>query len=385
MRIAYITDQLLPRTATDTGQMVSMASALGAAGADVTLVRPGRWFRREPGLDEIAAYYRVPPTFSIDVVRSVYPNIRGVEKLAQGLVGPLRRAAKEADVLYTRTLPILTGALLTTDRPVVYETYRPWPLQKPASTPFFRWIGRHPNFLGAVLHSALATDSYARAGVPPERLLTAHNGYDPRLLDPVLTREEARRRCGLPLEGPVVTYAGRVSMKKGLGLVLDLAEALPTTRFVLVGSEGEGPVEQRARRLSNVTVVPWQPFDRTVPYLYAADVLLIPPTRGPLEAVGNTVLPIKTFLYMAAERAIFAPDTPDLRELLVDGHNAVLVRPDDPEEARRRLSALLADTDLRTRLAAQARTDGAMLTWDRRAQRVLGFIEERLEARGHAG
>ena len=102
MRIAYVTDQVLPRTATDTRQMVSMAAALGQAGADVTLVTPARWTSEATTAEEVAAYYQVPRQFDLATVRSVYPNIRGIEKLAQGVVGPRHPAARRADLVYTR-------------------------------------------------------------------------------------------------------------------------------------------------------------------------------------------------------------------------------------------------------------------------------------------
>lgn len=378
MRIAYVTDQVLPQTATDTRQMVSMAAALGQAGAQVTLVTPQRWTRTaEPSRYAVASYYEVAPSFQMVTVRSVYPNIRGIEKLAQGLVGPYYPVARRADLVYTRTLPILLGALAAR-RPVVYETYRPWPDQQPMSRPFFRWIGQQPHFLGAVLHSRLAAGSYARAGVPKEKLLAAHNGYDPSVLRPVLTQAEARQRCGLPADRPVVVYTGRIAMKKGLDLVLEMAAARPEALFVLVGSEGRGPVERQADALENIRMVSWRAIGETAPYLYAADVLLIPPASGPLRQVGNTVLPLKTFLYMAAGRAILAPRTADLLELLRDGENAALVPPDDMAAATNRLQSLLNDAALRKRLAAAARNDVAALTWRRRARRVLAFLEDRL-------
>ncbi len=377
MRIAYLTDQLLPQTATDTEQMMSMIGGFEATGADVTLVKPEHWFEADPGRDAIAEYYQIAPTFDVVAVRSVYPNIRGIEKVAQGLVGPRHPAARRSDVLYTRTLPILLGALLVGTRPVVYETYRPWPRQQPWSAPFFRGVARHPRFLGAVLHSDLARTSYEQAGVASDRLLTAHNGYDPDRLRPRLSRTAARRQCDLPA-APTVTYAGRVTMEKGLGLLLDMARALPNVQFVIVGSEGDGEVERQAALLDNVRVVPWQPFDDTVPYLYAADVLLIPPSTKPLKEVGNTVLPMKTYLYMAAGRAILAPASPDLKELLHDRENAALVPPDSPDAAIRRLRTLLDAPDERQRLGQSARAAIEQNTWPRRAERILHFVRDRL-------
>lgn len=377
MHIAYLTDQLLPQTATDTEYMISTVAAFGEVGVEVTLVKPEHWWDPDPGRDAIAEYYQVDPTFEVASVRSVYPNIRGIEKVAQGLVGPCHPTARRADVLYTYTLPILLGALLVGTRPIVYETYRPWPYQQPWSAPLFRWIARHPRFLGAVLHSEHARTSYEDAGLDPNMLLAARAGYDPERLSPRLSRAEARTKCNLP-DRPTVTYTGRVTMGKGLDLMLDMARALPEVQFVIVGSEGQGPVEREAATLDNVRVVPWQPFDEMTLYLYAADVLLIPPSTTPLKEVGNTVLPMKTFPYMAAGRAILAPNSPDLQELLQDGENAALVPPDDPNAAIRRLRALLDEPDTRERLGAAARADIEDHTWPRRAERILHFIQRRM-------
>lgn len=378
MQIAYSTDQFLPRTATDAEQIMATVAALGSAGATVDLLLPGYAQKHSPKAKDLAAFYEVPPTFEVIALRGRTPTFRGLEKVAHGMAVPYHDIAAAADVLYTRNLPTVLAALQFGRTPVVYETYRPWPDQRPRRSPIFRWIFKHPRFLGAVLHSRLAADSYRRIGARDEQLLVAHNGYDPKRLEPMLSQEDARTRLGLPTGPRVVTYAGHVSLEKGLGLVLDIAEALPDTRFVLVGSKGDGPIEQRAATMANVTIVPWQPFGATVPYLYAADVLLIPPTRGPLEAIGNTVLPMKTFLYMAAGRTIFGPTTPDLTEVLTDGYSARLVPPDTPEVTVSALRDLLADEMLQHRLAAAARAE--VQTWNARAEHVLAFVESRLMA-----
>ena len=100
---------------------------------------------------------------------------------------------------------------------------------------------------------------------------------------------------------------------------------------MLVGSEGEGPVEAEAAALGNVRIVPWQAPGSLPAWLAAADVLLIPPSRAPLEQFRNCVLPLKLFAYFAAGRPILAPAAPDTAELLADGENALLVPPGRPD------------------------------------------------------
>jgi len=375
MRIAYVFDQLLPRTAADTEQVVNTAAALGACGVDVDLILP-----RARGVAPIDAaalgrWYDVQPYFEVHTVSSVYPAHRGLEKLGHAVMGPWAAATRDADIVYTRNVPVLLSLLATCRQPVVYEHFRPWPSQSRAMAVLFRRLARLRRPPALVMHSEFAARSYLEVGFSPKRLLVAHNGWDPRLMEPPLDRRAAQIACGLEHDGPVVVYSGHINERKGLGTLLDLAQTFTAAKFVLVGSEGHGPIEARAAGMANVVIRPWCSRRELVPYLYAADVLAVPPSSGPLQQVGNTVLPLKTFIYMAAGRAIFGPDTPDLAELLRDGDNARLVPPDDGPAARRAMAGLLADAALRERLGAAAHAQAASLTWGARASRLATFLE----------
>lgn len=377
MRIAYLNDQIFPTHETDTEQLMSMICAMGRQGACVDLIIPKTHFQPDHTVSELARHYQDSPTFSVTSVPSAYPSTRALEKVAHPLAAFLRKRIESSDVIYTRNLPAASLALTLTDKPVVYETFRPWGDQKTILRPFLKWFIRQKRLILVITHSQLAGRSFSRLGLPDRKLLPAHNGYHPSRLEPRLSQKEARQKLGVS-EPHVATYAGHVNMAKGCGLILDMAKAIPDTRFYLVGSTGRGEVEQRAKVLPNVHVIPWRKFTETLPYLYAADVLLIPPTSGPLEKVGNTVLPIKTFLYMATGRALYAPNTPDLREVLVHDRNALLVEPNRLEPNIRDLADLLHDSPRLERLGRQAQEDSLPLTWDNRAKLILKAIEERL-------
>ena len=128
----------------------------------------------------------------------------------------------------------------------------------------------------------------------------------------------------------------------------------------------------------NVDPVELQKFSELAPYLYAADVLIIPPSLEPLQRHGNTVLPIKLFLYLAAGRVVLAPEAPDTAELLKDGVNAALVPPGDLEALLTTLRRITSDTALAERLSAGATEAAQGLTWDSRAARIRDFITARL-------
>lgn len=383
LEIVVTNDQVFPLSETDAEQIMSAMSAVGASDdAAVDLLLPAAWRKTPATADELAAYYEVEKTFSVYHRRSVFPYVRLFEKWGHAVACLSHPAFQKADILYTRNFPTVCTALLFSSKPVIYETFRPWPTQHPILAPFFRKAGANNRFLGLVTHSHFARQSFLDVGIPEDKLLTAHNGYDPRRMEPVLSKEAARSALDLPQDEKIVSYVGHVTMKKGLGIMLRLADRLPKTHFVIVGSQGNGEVERAAAERPNVRIVPWQPFRAAIPYLYASDALFIPPTAGPLSKVGNTVLPIKTFLYMASGRPIFGPATPDLAELLEDGRNAVLVKPDDFAAALAGLQRLLDDESYRNQIAKNAYDDVSDLTWSARAARIVSFIQNRLEKSG---
>lgn len=378
MKIAYINDQIFPNTETDCEQIMQTVHTIGLNGVDITLILPESFKGTTPDISTVSEYYQIEPSFSLEHIRSLFPSFRFLEKPAHAFVSVFSKAVKNCDCIYTRNLPTVITALLFTKKPVVYETYRNWPDQIFFMGWLFRRFDRSKRFLGAVIHSEFAAESYVRAGVSKEKVLPKQNGYDPKRIQPVLSKIEARTKLGLPQERRIVTYAGHVSPKKGIGMVLDLAEVEKNAFFVIAGSKERTSIEERAELMENVKIVPWLKFDKVVEYLYASDVLVIPPTLGPLKKVGNTVLPIKTFLYMATKRVIFGPDSPDLASVLKNGVNARLVEPDNFEKAASALKKLINDPSECEKLENRAYEDVSGLTYLKRSADILDFIRNRI-------
>jgi glycosyltransferase involved in cell wall biosynthesis len=378
MRILYGTDHLFPSTDASCEQVVHTVSALGKRGISVELVIPRPRGTSPVTGDALRDYYAVDGPFEVSQVPAPVVGFQPLRKSLHA-AGTMRRYAPgDFDLLYTRNIPTMRAALRRGFR-VAYEAFRPWGDQYPVLRPLLRTWMSHPRFVGAILHSHFARDSYVRLGVAPERAVCIHNGFEPERMEPRLGTAEARARIGLDAAGPVAMYTGRLNHKKGLDALLAMARQCPDIVFVLVGSENPGGViEREALGLPNVRVYPWQRTDALPTYVYAADVLVIPPSRAPLDRHGSTVLPLKLFLYLAAGRAILAPRAPDTAELLDHDVNAWLVPPGDVGEAAAALRTLAHDPALRTRLAEASRARAADLTWDARAAHIERFLKGRL-------
>ena len=373
MRLIYPLMWARPNRKADREQSVNTAAALARRGVDVTLLMPRGQGDPALGADDLRAYFDVEGDFAL-----VQRPSRWVGEALPKTLMWLRQVFRDpllpkADLLYSR-IPAMLG--MGQRAPLAFATdhYRPWPDDLPLIRPLVRRTARHPSCLGLILHSDYAAGAYRRAGVPEDKILVAHNGANARLAGAPGDKKEAREILGLPATRKIAVYAGRVNAEQGLDQIVALAGLRPEILFLLVGSEGEGAIAPMA----NLHIVPWQGPAELPAWLHAADVLLIPASRAPLDRFRNCVLPLKLFSYLAAGRPILAPAAPDTAELLSDGGNALLVPPGDPEAAAAALDRMLCDPALAGRLAAGALDRARDLTWDKRAERIAAFLEARL-------
>jgi len=212
-------------------------------------------------------------------------------------------------------------------------------------------------------------------GVAPEQVFVTPNGVHPELYSD-LDREAARQDLGIAAtRGPVLGFVGYYRDWHRLDLVLDgmATEALATAHLVLVGT---GPAEEglraRAREVGvedRLHFAGTRPHDRIPAILPAFDLGLVP-------AINPYASPLKLHEYMAAGLPTVAPDQPNLREVLTDGHDALLVTPGDGPALIQALSRLATDEPLRAAMGAAAKQTilDRELTWRGNARRVVAEV-----------
>lgn len=386
MRTAYISDQQFPIDKADAEQVINTVSALDSEGMDIRLVMPRDW--RTFGVPErgrverLKTFYHIANDLSITELISIPPTRLRAEKYTHGILAPIWARLSGYEVVYTRNpLPAYLSTLLGLS--VVFETYRVHRRSSASGSWLGRW-SRSPRLLGIITHSEVSSDSLLECGVSEAKVRAIHNGFNPSLFEADLSKQEARRRLRVPADDTIACYAGRMDRRKGIGSLLDLAERTPEITYWLIGKsqqDREGWVARTVaeRGLGNVKRIPWVTEDRLVEYLWASDVLLIPPTAEPLERYGKTVLPMKLFKYLAAGRPILAPGLPDTETVLTD-ENAALVRPDDVDAAVAAVRRVVTDHDWASAIVSRARADAEDFTWRARARRIIAFIEERRSA-----
>ena len=381
MRIGYIWARPIPSRETDTQQVMKTVDALSAEGAELDLIVPESRRMRALGLPafeaELRAFYSLRAPLRLVPIRGVEPSRYEVERPVHSLLSTLRLPRGRYDAIYSRSrsttvLGALRGA------PVVFETYRLLGKDQPLFVRGLAQLAARRSVLGVITHSQLSAESLARAGFPRAQLAAIHNGYDPGDMEPALTREQARAELALDPKRALCVYTGHVRARKGMAALLDAAALTPEVEYLVAGGNPADVAELArdcaARGLRNVRLLGWRPAAELRPLLYAADVLIIPPSQVPLNEFGRTVLPMKIFSYLAAGRPIVAPALPDLQEVLDHERSALLVQPDDAQRAAEAIRRIVAEPQLAQALSQGALARGQSLTWRARARRILAQI-----------
>ena len=219
-------------------------------GLDVTVVAPSRFFE----LGRWMAAERPPePEYRLEVLPVALPMVRGQRHAyfyPRGLVkrmGSLRPDLLdlwEEDYRAVSTQVALAGAAVARGAPLVINPSQQALKRQP---PPFRWgerlvvrsagyvVGRSPESV-AVLRAKGYRGPSAVIG----------HGIELGLLGP-RDRAASRRELGIPAEGAVVSFVGRLVPDKGVDVLLDAIARMPGEVGVLVVGEGPEEAALRAR------------------------------------------------------------------------------------------------------------------------------------------
>ena len=214
----------------------------------------------------------------------------------------------------------------------------------------------------------------AEYGVPPSRITVIPNGINPERFGDVPGTAAAKATLGLPPR-LVLGFTGFIRGWNAVHRLIDFV-ALHQARFdphILV--VGDGParesLQQHARAqgvADRLTISGIVGRDDVARRIAAFDIAVLP-------GLTPYSSPLKLFEYMQLARAVVAPDTENIREVLTDGQDALLFDTARAGSLEAALERLCGDPALRVRLGDATRQTIAAksLTWDRNAERVVAI------------
>jgi glycosyltransferase involved in cell wall biosynthesis len=236
--------------------------------------------------------------------------------------------------------------------------------------PFLRFVraSRKRSFLLLITISKLLAEHYHSLGVPQEKLLVLPDAVDLHLF------QQPVNFLPSPYSGsgPHILYAGHLYDYKGIPTMLQAAALLPDIQFHLVGGWPEDVINQeqyaQGLGLRNVRFYGMQPQTALPPFLWHADILLLPPSQHHPSAAWTS--PLKLGEYLASGTPVIATDIAALRNLVTE-KEVEFVPPDNPGAMAQAISLLLSNNQRSEQLTSCALKRAQELSFERRAETIL--------------
>lgn len=170
-------------------------------------------------------------------------------------------------------------------------------------------------------------------GVPEEKIEVIYNWVDQNAVVDV-PREENKLfdMYGLDRSKFYVTYNGNIGLSQNMDMLLEVAKALEANddiHFVLVGNGAYLEEVKRIvaeRRISNVHLLPFQPYEDISHVFSLGDVSLVISKPG----TGAASVPSKTWSIMSASRPVLANfDENELKTIIEQNHCGIFTKAGD--------------------------------------------------------
>ncbi len=358
MRIALFSEAYWPMVSGVAGTLMRTADALLRRGHQVRVY--SATYPLPPGAVERPEVHRSPS-------RSWFlsPEVQWASTDHADITTDLRRFDPDVVHLATEAAMGYAGlkAAKTIGAPIIasahtdYERYAPrygvaW--ATPAIWLYLRWFYRQAERVLAPsepYRAHLVSRGIARTGIWTR-------GVETDTFSPVFRCPAYRAELGIGPDDPIVAYVGRIAPEKGIDRLLDawgaLARRHPTAHLVFTGHGlMESAIRERTLPRVHLTGVK-RGRDLAVAYA-SADVFAMPSVT---ETFGNVTLEA-----MASGLAVVAVAAGGVLDFGRHDDNAWLAGADRPDEFAFGLDRVLADPQLRSRLAARARDTALARSW----------------------
>lgn len=206
-----------------------------------------------------------------------------------------------------------------------------------------------------------------------ENFIVEPNGVDAHAFG-MPSKEDSRRRLGLPLDAKIVLYIGRFYNWKGMHILQkaskDLAEK--GINIYLVGGTKE-EYETATNSPSASLYFGGSVAHKDIAlWCAASDALLILGTRASKFSYRYTA-PMKLYEYLASGRPTICADTLALRSL-VSEEEVTFYIPDDPDDLARKISAVFSNPEKSRQLVISGLQKAREHTWAKRVERICAFL-----------
>ena len=245
--------------------------------------------------------------------------------------------------------------------------------------PFEPEIVQSPFFQIAITQSEIIRESLIQYGMPPEKVVWLHNGFEQSFL--VRQPQEAQAwREELLSDGRkhLVVYSGALHRFKGIDVLIDAAKELPDIQFAITGGT-ESQVQEyqqiaKEKNVNNVKLLGWiLPRNRLVSLLQAADILAHPHCSGKAADFTN---PVKFFQYMASGTPIVVTEILPLMQFKSSPMVAGWCQPDSPIEFAQSIQYVLKTYPRKIDGYLESIEFARQFSWENRIEKILSYVDD---------
>jgi glycosyltransferase involved in cell wall biosynthesis len=221
-------------------------------------------------------------------------------------------------------------------------------------------------------------DYLESVGVPPGKCIVMPNGVDQIKFNLKPKNLELMTTLGIPPEATVIGFTGILRPWHGLEMLVEavqrLAEAGKQVFLLIVG---DGPIRDGLNKeLLAAGLGAYSKITGRVSHEHVAEyVNLLDIAVSPKATFYAS--PMKILEYMALGKAVVAPDTANLRDMIDNGANGVLFEKDSVDSLATCLFALIDSPKLQSVIGREAREKvEKRLNWEWNAKEVCRLVIE---------
>ncbi|MEG3902763.1 glycosyltransferase family 4 protein [Microcoleus sp. B4-C5] len=280
---------------------------------------------------------------------------------------------KSTKIVHTRDWNFVKAAIKN-GIPAIYEQHHHENKQ------FESEIVRNPLFQISVTVAHTVRDSMIKNGMPPEKVITLHNGFNHLFL--ARQTEAAQNWRHQLLEDDrqhLAVYAGGLYPFKGVDMLVDVAKELPLVQFAIAGGDSSQVTAYqqlaKSKQVNNIKFLGYLPQNQLASLLQAADVLTHPHC---LTEAATFTSPLKFFDYMASGTPIVATEIASLMEFKSGNIAATWCEPDNPHQFAQSIRDCLTKYPRKTEGYAETMDFVKQFSWENRIQKIMGYVDEQV-------
>jgi glycosyltransferase involved in cell wall biosynthesis len=246
--------------------------------------------------------------------------------------------------------------------------------------PFESEIVTNPLLQIAVTVVNTIRESMIKNGMPPEKVIKLHNGFNRLFMERQPEKAAEWRQKLLRDESQkLVVYAGALQQFKGIDVLIDVANEMSDVQFACAG--GKPPEVEyyqqlvKEKQVHNIKFLGYVLHNELASLLQAADILAHPHCSGKAATFTS---PLKLFDYFASGTPIVSTEVPSLVEFQDTQAIAAWCEPDNPNKFAQCLKRVLETHPRKIDGYADSIEFVKQFSWENRAAKILSYVDESL-------